>query len=144
VEVEEGFGLPCHSQGDNPTQAPPSGYVGGQNTQENETMIYAAKILKTDNCLSFGGMDGKLLNEAFGFKNKAAFDAEQKKLWHEDRFDGEYNLIRLSRKKVVEFFTRNFAVAKDGTICESVDEADRHDDTIKWYADHAKANPLAA
>ena len=97
-------------------------------------MIYAAEVKKTDGCLTVGGYDGALLNEAFAFENKAAFDAKQNELWQGDRFEGN-NLIRMSRKQVEKFFGREFAIApRDGRLFNCADAAFEYEDMMRELA----------
>ena len=102
-------------------------------------MIYAAEVKKTDGCLTVGGYNGALLNEAFAFKNTAAFDAKQSELWQGDRFEGN-NLIRMHRKQVEKFFGREFAISpRSGRIFNCSEEMFAHDDMMRqWEKDDAQ------
>jgi hypothetical protein len=81
-------------------------------------MIYAAKTKATDNSMTVGGIDGKLLNDVFAFESKAEYDKKLDRLWE----NGD-NLIRIPRKRVEQEFGRSFEVLPNGLVgCEGFSE----------------------
>jgi hypothetical protein len=79
-------------------------------------MIYAAETQATDNALTVGGIDGKLLNTIRAFESKAEYNTKLDALWAEGR-----NLIRIPRKRVDSEYGRSFCIRNDGTVCHEYD-----------------------
>ena len=78
-------------------------------------MIYAAKVLKTDNALNVGAYNNRPLVPILAFENKAEFDAEQNRLWQGDRYEG-HNLIRVKASEVRKWFPREMTICKCGEV----------------------------
>lgn len=74
-------------------------------------MIYAAKTKATDNALTVGGLNGKLLNDVYAFDNLKEM---------RERLDAEFwpagnNLIRIPAKRVYKEYP-NMAIEDDGLV----------------------------